>query len=560
MTTTNKKKRLGSMSPQRSTTAKRMRQTPDNATAQSDHLPSSPLGSRSKHARTAIPSICPGCKQAFPSRNQMLIHLEDECAKNLRQQSTVRREKDPYLSAKEDSKETSLPSKEDWIFRVKVISSTNQLSEDVFTHAVQGLVKICFPQGILEELGVDLLQQHMRKEKAPKDNIKRMTKVFRYEMVRRVAWMLAEYLDTPIKVKSGIKFVIAASAQLHNHCGDLLAKKIISSFSRMVADHEETTANETVGPGDKQELAVKKKKKKKNLKAEKTKIAQDGDDVTGGKSTIGTNNPTGVTNSQLLPLARRPEHDDNIVSSSWRWNIDPHGLSSEARFAAFKQTSDLFAFHALPIARHALPANANRKEVREKIQALLDDVPSEEYGKWVESFQKLRTEDKNMLIRADLSTLAGDRQNTTTPAPITMLRHTKNVVPNAAHASAGNAAQATVNPVPPHPVLDVKREADANSAPQERFQREQDLRDRPRNHDGHDHLSTSFHRREQNGGYSRGHHGFNNRAQYGFASQDTNGASLLACPDFNSRDRDSFAGRDQYGVNVLTRPSNHTRY
>jgi hypothetical protein len=30
----------------------------------------------------------------------------------------------------------------------------------VFRKAVQGLVKICFPSGVLEELGIDVLKQH----------------------------------------------------------------------------------------------------------------------------------------------------------------------------------------------------------------------------------------------------------------------------------------------------------------------------------------------------------------------------------------------------------------
>lgn len=45
---------------------------------------------------------------------------------------------------------TSLPTGEDWLFRVKVISSATDLDNELFKSAVQGLVRICFPEGILD--------------------------------------------------------------------------------------------------------------------------------------------------------------------------------------------------------------------------------------------------------------------------------------------------------------------------------------------------------------------------------------------------------------------------
>jgi hypothetical protein len=103
-----------------------------------------------------------------------------------------------------------LSNNDDWNFRVKVISSTTNLQDDDFQKAVQDLVKICFPHGVLKELGVDLLENQMRAEKAPEKNVARMVKVYRAEMTRRVSQMLAEYLDTPVKVQQGVECVIEA--------------------------------------------------------------------------------------------------------------------------------------------------------------------------------------------------------------------------------------------------------------------------------------------------------------------------------------------------------------
>jgi hypothetical protein len=106
---------------------------------------------------------------------------------------------------------------DDYVFRVKVISTTTNLQDDVFKNAVQGLVKICFPQGVLEEIGIDVLERHMREEKAPEENIRKMVDVFRGEMVHRISSILAVYLDTPEKVQVGIDAVKAASEALHGN-------------------------------------------------------------------------------------------------------------------------------------------------------------------------------------------------------------------------------------------------------------------------------------------------------------------------------------------------------
>jgi hypothetical protein len=122
------------------------------------------------------------------------------------------------------SQSTILPSGEDWLFRVKVISSATDLGNDLFKNAVQGLVRICFPEGFLDQLGPQILERHMCEEKAPEVNIRRMSEIFRTEMTERVACMLAEYLDTPAKVESTMQATLAASVKFH---GDDLGEDIL---------------------------------------------------------------------------------------------------------------------------------------------------------------------------------------------------------------------------------------------------------------------------------------------------------------------------------------------
>lgn len=96
-----------------------------------------------------------------------------------------------------------------------MISSMAKLQDQVFEKAVQDLVKICFPRGVLEELGVDVIERHMREEATPEANIEKMIEVYNAEMIQRVSYMLAAFLDTPEKLKAGFKAVEAASEALH---------------------------------------------------------------------------------------------------------------------------------------------------------------------------------------------------------------------------------------------------------------------------------------------------------------------------------------------------------
>jgi hypothetical protein len=95
-----------------------------------------------------------------------------------REQSFFRGESDRYFPVRYACNALTLPSKDDWLFRVKVISSTTDLQDAVFKNAVQGLVKICFPQSVLEELDIEVVKHHMQGENAPEGNITECRKSF----------------------------------------------------------------------------------------------------------------------------------------------------------------------------------------------------------------------------------------------------------------------------------------------------------------------------------------------------------------------------------------------
>jgi len=127
-------------------------------------------------------------------------------------------------------------------------------------------------------------------------------------------------------------------------------------------------------------------------------------------------------NTIEIPLAREPNVDKNKkISPSWRWDINPKGLSSEDIANAFRRTSDLFAYHGLPIAKQKLKASAKQKEVRTEMQKMLDEMGEDEWQRWVESLQKLNAGDRNMLVRVDLASVTHRRRTiASTSAPIDM--------------------------------------------------------------------------------------------------------------------------------------------
>ncbi|KAG9196260.1 hypothetical protein G6011_01381 [Alternaria panax] len=348
--------------------------------------------------------------------------------------------RDAHLVQKQ-SLSTALPSGEDWLFRVKVISSATNLTNDLFKNAVQGLVRICFPENMLNQLGPQVLERHMREEKAPKENIQRMSEIFRTETTQRIACMLAEYLETPAKVEMMVRAAVAASAKLHgSDLGEDILGHMITSLLQLKAIASENSTGwlansddmqvsidsdgdmDTRNDSDEESPPLEKKRKRRN-RSEKAKREH---------TMVKDDFPENANMDVDLPAAstkhRISKNRDKKISSKWQWDIVAVQLADDDVAEAFARTSDLFAYHALPIARRKIGSQASRKEIRCEMQSLLDGMPPDEFEKWVESLQKLLNGDREMLARQDIGALSADRQRSrATPAPVDLHGKARNV-------------------------------------------------------------------------------------------------------------------------------------
>lgn len=320
---------------------------------------------------------------------------------------------------------------------------------------MQGLVKICFPQDVLEEIGIEVVTQHMQNEGASQENIFKMTKIFLSEMIHRVTWMLAEYLDTPARVEASVKAVMAASASLHGgKIGEDVLGKVTASLDKLreqfphnsteglanstdvdtlafSTPHRGIVQNEsgTSMPLDRQGVKNMANGSEESTEDEieqlrpskKTKRKNDNTTKTSGTSQLNKDasvhdTPDGTEEEVSLQYTR--EGKEGRISTSWRWDVDEGAALGDVA-DNFKRTSDLFAYHALPIAKRQLGSRAKRKDLRQSMETMLAKMPNEELAKWVESFQKLENGDASMLERISVSAIsAGQRLGSATPAPI----------------------------------------------------------------------------------------------------------------------------------------------
>jgi hypothetical protein len=236
----------------------------------------------------------------------------------------------------------TLPTADDWAFRLKVVCLNP--ADDLLTDAVKGLVNICFPGGLLEDLGVDVVQRHMEEAGALPESIERTRDAFRTEMVQRVAWLLAPYLDTPQKFDRGLAALTAASHHLHDmHDSGSESGKIQEASADVERPEPEETEQEV----------------------------------------------------NSAPESRK--RDPNKVSKSWRWDVKPADISPTDIPKCFKKKLDLFAYHALPNVRRDLGPGASNAEIEHKIERIWHLMSDDERVKCTDSFQKLQRGDCEML-------------------------------------------------------------------------------------------------------------------------------------------------------------------
>ncbi|KAI4663244.1 uncharacterized protein J4E78_003655 [Alternaria triticimaculans] len=385
--------------------------------------------------------------------------------------------KDTY-SAQRQNGSTSLPTGEDWVFRVKVISSATDLRDDLFRNAVQGLVRICFPDGILDQLGPQVLEQHMREENAPERNIERMSEIFQSEMTQRMASMLALHLDTASKLDTVVKNLLVASARAHgNDFGDDVLGHLTASLLKLktrtsghstewlagsdAAQEVDSDGRDTSNSDDSEAEPTPppKSTKKKNKRHEKeVKTGRSSDEVHVAKPA-----KTHSSSSAALRQQRIQRRRDRKISSKWQWDANAQELSDNAIARIFSRTSDLFAYHALPISKRKLGPDATLSQLGREMQSLLDDMPAEEFEKWVESLQKLLDGDRDMLERQEIRTSADQQQSTrATPAPIETRRRSRKATKDTSDSLSYPGSDPDSASRPSRPEAVVKLEAVTN--------------------------------------------------------------------------------------------------
>ncbi|KNG49213.1 vanillyl alcohol oxidase [Stemphylium lycopersici] len=279
-----------------------------------------------------------------------------EAAKRTRLPSTTS-VKNALFPQKQDCP-TLEPTSDDWVFHVKVISSTKEVDEEVFKNAVQGLARICFPEGILDRLGE-----------------------------QRISAMVAEHLDTPAKVTSTVQATITASARAHTESlgGNILddvAASILRLKERAPDNSTEWLANGDTfldaSSGDESMNSkifsiddtpspppTKRKKKKKSERTqERLKSVVDGE----------------LDDSQI-DVDQHKTQAVNKLPNSKQWDLDPDAVADEAIAEAFPRTADLFAYHAIPITKRKLGPDATKKEFRLDMQSMLEGMPKDEFEK-----------------------------------------------------------------------------------------------------------------------------------------------------------------------------------
>jgi hypothetical protein len=126
-----------------------------------------------------------------------------------------------------------------------------------------------------------------------------------------------------------------------------------------------------------------------------------------------------VHTSTQLPRIRK----ENKESTSWRWDVEQKDITVANLRTFFKRTVDLFAYHALSIAKKHIGHDAKRKTIRLNIESLWTSLSGEEHEKWFGSFRKLQDGELDMLERAaSRSVSVSEGVESATPAPGTVVK------------------------------------------------------------------------------------------------------------------------------------------
>ncbi|EUC32827.1 hypothetical protein COCCADRAFT_37263 [Bipolaris zeicola 26-R-13] len=215
--------------------------------------------------------------------------------------------------------DTPLSKDEDWTFRIKVLSTTTSLNDELFRDAVKGLVRICFPDDILKQMRQHAVEQHMREKRAEPANIQRTIEAFQPEMIRRLIGMLAGYFDTPDQVASAVQAALGERHKTPNDEGTLGSSNTIVEESRPLKNKR---TNHSRGLQE----ATPSRSYDNNLNGALVDVER--------QTTPAENS---FSNSNTISQRQK----DRKISATWNWNIDPNEVTEEAVQHAFPRTADL---------------------------------------------------------------------------------------------------------------------------------------------------------------------------------------------------------------------------
>ncbi|PSN60647.1 hypothetical protein BS50DRAFT_681543 [Corynespora cassiicola Philippines] len=359
-------------------------------------------------------------------KRQRMDAMDEPLRNNSKKPKTVI-SNDQNLESPRLSIRDSMPTDADYRFRLKVISSSRTLDDDIFDEAVQGLIKICFPDGVLTEIGMSVIERHMLEANVSTDNIQRMQLSFRTKMIGRVARMLAEFLDTPEKLQNGIQAVIMASFQQNGVVldKDMLDKTIsnlkeisheykIRSSTQLVHDTAVGCQSSTSGSLTNERVHVKREPLSDCSVSTADHLAAgnvEEFEYTGisRQNHVFLSHDTQSTEKGLQPFLNT-ETVVNRVSTNHlakekersklsRWDVDPSRVTAKDVKEFFKRTRDLFSFHVLPLIQRDYPDMTKREEIRTYIHFRYSNLSKDELGEWKRRFRNLQDGDMTMLHR-----------------------------------------------------------------------------------------------------------------------------------------------------------------
>ncbi|CAI6341836.1 unnamed protein product [Periconia digitata] len=317
-----------------------------------------------------------------------------------------------------------LATSRDWKFRIKVLSTQGFDDDDVVAEAVQGLIDLCFPESVLNELGVDVVTQHMMQQSAPASQIDKMRCTFQSSMVDKVACMLATYLDDNSKYESALSVLVNRIQELHGYSPRHMSATAEPGDLMALSESNVTTVATVEHSGD---LTRSNESNEQSYERQGNYPTGHLNPQTESDSTVSTLTVERPNSS----IATAPDTSNaqpirvTKVSKSWRWDVDPNDITVDTIPDHFQKIGDLFAYHALPVVNLELGQEATRKDKLKAMNSRLAAMSRQERKEWDESFQELRNGDLTILRRSSATIPREDQNYRTTPAPATLHKRRK---------------------------------------------------------------------------------------------------------------------------------------